>query len=260
MTSFDGPSPEMPGHHDVLTLDDGTAERLLRGVLTIDDAPPAYRDVAVVIAALHAEPTERELAGERRMVPFIARRIAETAPVTRVTTVTPKRSRGRLRVAVLSGVVAATLLLSLAGAGALPGAAQRIASDVLGQVGVSVPSPDSHSDGHADTRGNAGTGATSTDGPSDANGKGATVSGVAHSDSTDGGKGADVSATASDGKSHAGVNGPDNTRANGSTDSPAVTRPAATDPPTTTVAPSENSDGASASDSADVSSAGENQP
>jgi hypothetical protein len=258
MTSFDGPSPEMPGHHDVLTLDDGTAERLLRGVLTIDDAPPAYRDVAVVIAALHAEPTERELAGERRMVPFIARRIAETAPVTRVTTVTPKRSRGRLRVAVLSGVAAATLLLSLAGAGALPGAAQRIASDVLGQVGVSVPSPDSHSDGHADTRGNSGTGATSTAGSSDTNGKGAEVSATAHSDSTGVDKGADVSSDASDGKSQAGVNGPESTPAGTSTETPAETRPTA--PPPTTVDPNAANDGAAGSANASVSDASSNQP
>jgi hypothetical protein len=202
MSTFDGSFPEMSPPSDVLTLDDGTAERLLRGVLTVDDAPPAYRDVAVVIAALHAPPTARELAGERRMVPFIARRISESTPATRVTPTKTKRGHGRLRVALVTLVVAIAMLMSLATAGALPATAQRVASDVLAEVGISVPSPDSHSDSV-----DPGTSSTNGSSNSDANGNGATVSGAAHSDSTGVEHGSDVSSIASDGQSNAGVNG-----------------------------------------------------
>jgi hypothetical protein len=261
MSTFDGPFPEMPDHHDVLTLDDGTAERLLRGVLTLDDAPPAYREVVVLFAALNAPPTPRELAGERRMVPFIARRITESASVTRVTPTTRittrKRSPHRLRVAVLAVVAAATLLMSLASAGALPGAAQRVASDVLGQVGISVPSPNGHSDGHADTSGTSGTTGASS---SDAKDKGATVSDAAHSASTDGGKGSEVSPIASDGKSQAGLNG-QNGDAQNDKASPSDTRPSITtpEPPTTSVDPNANGDQVTGATASEGSAPG-NQP
>ena len=193
MSAHNGGSPEMPAENDVLTLDDGTAERLLRGALTVDDAPPAYRNVAVLIAALNADASDAELAGERRMVPFIARRIAETTSESDVTAT--KRGPHRLRVAVLSLVVVTALLMSLATAGALPGDAQRFAADVLNDVGISVPSPDSHaSDSGASTN------------STDSNRNGATVSDVAHSDSTSVDYGSDVSSIASDGQSNAGVN------------------------------------------------------
>ncbi len=200
MSTYDGPYPEMPPPSDVLTLDDGTAERLLRGVLTVDDAPRAYREVAVMMAALRGAPTAKELAGERRMVPYIARRITESAPVARATPAKAKRSRGRMRVLVVCLVVAMAMLMSLATAGALPGAAQRFAADVLAEVGISVPSPDNHSDP-------VDPGTYSTDGSSNSNGNGATVSGAAHSDSTGVEHGSDVSSIASDGQSNAGVNG-----------------------------------------------------
>src|SRR5262245_7450657 len=95
---------------------------------------------------------------------------------------------------------AATLLFGLGAAGALPGAAQDVASTMLGQLGVSTPAPDSHSDGHADERGtsqapdvrDAGVGSTvsslGTDDATTGLEKGATVSGEASGDASQAGE------------------------------------------------------------------------
>ena len=208
MSWSDGPLPEMehhlgsPDHTDPLTLDDGTADRMLRGAVSVDDAPRSYQGVTAVLAALTAAPSATELSVEREAVEAISRRIAAAAssPRTRSTRTGAKR---RLQILGATLVGTATLLSGLGAAGALPGAAQGIASDVLGAVGVSAPNPDAHSDGHADPRGTSG-GAVDTGGaPGAATGN--TVSGVAKDPSTTGlDKGAAVSSAASDGKSKAG--------------------------------------------------------
>ena len=205
MSWSDGPLSEMehhqgsPDHTDPLTLDDGTADRMLRGAVLVDDAPRSYQGVTAVLAALTAAPSATELSGEREVVEAIARRIADAASSPRTRT-TRKGAKRRFQVVGVTLVGTATLLSGLGAAGALPGAAQSVASDMLGTVGVSAPNP--HSDGHPDQRGRSG---ASTDATTQDTGKGGTVSGLATDPSTTGvDKGAAVSSVASDGKSKAG--------------------------------------------------------
>lgn len=233
MSWCDGPFPEMeqhlgrPDNRDPLALDDGTADRLLRGAVAVDDAPPSYRGVVAVLTALTAGTGERELSGERQAVASIARRIAQNAassPNTRRTKMPIKR---RFRVAGVTLVGTAALLSGLGAAGALPGAAQSVASDMLNTVGVSVPNPNTHSNGHADQRGRSG-GASDNADPADATtqgtDKGATVSGLATDPSTTGvDKGAAVSSEASNGESQAGENTPAGASADPSSAAPVET-------------------------------------
>jgi hypothetical protein len=130
-----------PAGMDRFALDAGTAERLGTGAVDVDDAPPEYRDVAAVLLVLGEPPESWELRGG----PAVAERIAATVTEAR-TERSVSRSRrfaSRTRVAVAS-LVASGLALTggLAAAGALPGPAQRVASVVLGEVGISVPTGD----------------------------------------------------------------------------------------------------------------------
>jgi hypothetical protein len=121
-------------------LDDQTGERLLRGELSVGDAPPLYRAVTHALALVAAPATAAELSGEERAVAAIVARLqfeesAEPAAAPR-----PTRSRRRsARLVAASAVGALGLFSGLAAANALPGAAQGVASDMLSKVGVSVP-------------------------------------------------------------------------------------------------------------------------
>jgi hypothetical protein len=128
----------------VRSLDRDTAERLLDGQITGDDAPQGYGAVARVIAVLRApEKTEH-----RRPAPVVAgtaRAVHGTAAATR-----SRVPRQQLMAAtvVLSGI----LTVSLAGAGALPGPVQEIGASVLDRVGMHVPVTDGDlSTGHSVT-------------------------------------------------------------------------------------------------------------
>jgi hypothetical protein len=128
----------------------------------------------------------------------------------------------------------ATLLFGLGAAGALPGAAQDVATQMLGQVGVSTSSPSSSSGGHAESRGHSSdapdTTATSV-GPHSDSTKGSDIASIATDSSTTGlEKGAAVSSTASNGKSHAGLEGAPDTGA-----APVSTPPVSTPPVSTPV-------------------------
>jgi hypothetical protein len=136
MRAPDGFPPDM----DPFSLDAGTAERLVTGAVDVDDAPPQYRAVAATLSALRDPPESSELVGWPAAAERIAAIVSERA-------VRPARrsrrsaSRGRL----LTACVAACGLVvtgGLAAAGTLPDSAQRVASAVLGQVGISVPSGD----------------------------------------------------------------------------------------------------------------------
>jgi hypothetical protein len=236
MTPTSGPSGEMDETlrflrmRDPLQLDDGTVDRLLGGML-VDDAPPSYRRVAELLCTLTAAPTADELSSERQAVTTITAQqvVAHSSPPRRRTTV-----KRRLQLTGAALVGSATLFVGLGAAGALPGAAQGVASDVLATVGVSAPSPDAHAGVHPDTRGRSDDtpSATSTDAGTDAStgasansagsNTGATVSGIATDDSTTGiDKGQAVSDAASGGMSQAGDHGapvtPDTNPAAGAT-------------------------------------------
>jgi hypothetical protein len=130
-----------PAGMDRFALDAGTAERLVSGAVDVADAPPEYRDVAAVLLALR-EPHE---SGQLVDGSAVAERIAATITVKRTERAVPRSRRfaSRTRVAVAS-LVASGLALTggLAGAGALPDPAQRVASAVLDKVGITVPSGD----------------------------------------------------------------------------------------------------------------------
>jgi hypothetical protein len=119
---------------DVLTLDEGTATRLLAGQLHPSDAPPGYGEVASLVAAAAAPPRLHELASEEA-----ARRLFRAAASR------PRTGR-RWRVAPLVAALTVTAVVLVGGAaaatatGSLPGPAQGVAHDALGAVGVSVPS------------------------------------------------------------------------------------------------------------------------
>ena len=130
-----------PAGMDRFALDAGTAERLVTGAVDVADAPPEYQDVAAVFLALREPPESWELVGG----PAVAERIAAAVTVTRTERAVSRSRRfaSRTRVAVAS-LVASGLALTggLAAAGALPDPAQRVASAVMGQVGISVPTGD----------------------------------------------------------------------------------------------------------------------
>jgi hypothetical protein len=243
MSAESGSFGEMEGNltrsdpNGPFALDDGTAERLLRGLMSFDDAPRRYRGVAAVMTALAAPPTGRELSGEREAVQAISRGVsvdatwpsrsltfdASPSPRVRKTTTTMKR-KVRLVGAALVG--SAFLLSGLGAAGALPGEAQTIASEVWSSVGVSVPNPNAHSD----QPGNSGTD-VGTSGATHSTDTGATISENAKDSSNTGvNHGADVSSSASNGQSNAGTNTPGSASTHGSS---SATRPPHPSQPTT---------------------------
>ncbi len=170
-----------------LWLDDGTADRLLAGLVEPDDAPPGYAEVARLVRAAGASATAGELAREREAV-FAAAAAVRARPSGSVLP-TPRRSKMRpklYRAKVAGLVVVGTLAVTtgLAAAGALPDPAQDVASDVLAGVGITVPAGDDLSASGSDIS----EAATTTD-----------ATGVD--------KGAEISAAASGGMSQAGEQG-----------------------------------------------------
>lgn len=185
MTPWGDFEDEMRG----LWLDDGTADRLLAGLVEPDDAPPGYAEVARVVRAAGAPAAAGELAREREAV-FAAAAAAVRARPSGSVLRTPRRSKVRpklYRAKVAGLVVAGTLAgtTGLAAAGALPDPAQDVASDVLARVGITVPAGDDHPAG---TGSDVSETATTTD-----------ATGVD--------KGAEISTAASGGMSQAGEQG-----------------------------------------------------
>jgi hypothetical protein len=227
-----------PDRTDPRRLDEATADRLLRGAVLPDDAPPEFREVAAVLTALSAEPTPDELDDEDRHVSVIAQHFAAGSPAVPVAR---RDSRGRrLRVAGAVLVGSATLFVGLGVAGALPGPAQRVASHVLGTFGISAPGNDEHGGDHPDQRDHPGTTSATDDGanPASTGGRGAAPSSVppvstppAAEPSTGGtGNGATVSDGASGGQSRAGEHGSGDATSPTPDTGPPATTPGATAP------------------------------
>lgn len=185
----------------VLPLDPNTADRLLAGAVAPADAPPGYADVAALLEAAAAAPAAEELAGEAEVVALAAVVHARTGSDS-----SPRRfsmpvalTRPRLTAALVAAGLACSA--GLASAGALPGAAQDIASTMLAKVGVSVPGPNENAGTHPSVRGTSEDTATTA-------GQGSEISELATTTELTGvDKGAEISTAASDGKSRAGQNG-----------------------------------------------------
>src|SRR5882757_3667692 len=122
--------PEQPGDP---SLDDVTAERLLRGQRPKSGAPAGEQALSDLLAAASAPPSARELSGEARAVAaFTASRPATTGP--RHARHVIRRRRSAMRPRVSHGVAAAAALgaLTLGGVaaaaytGSLPSSIQRV--------------------------------------------------------------------------------------------------------------------------------------
>ena len=184
-------------------LDLDTADRLLAGALAPEDAPPGYAKVARLLEGASAEATPDEFARETEVVALMA---AEVRLSSSTESSSPRRafmpfalSRPRVSAAAVAAAFACSA--GLASAGALPGAAQDVASAMLAKVGISVPGSNESAGDHPNVPG-------STADTSDvATGSG--ISGLATTTELTGvNKGAAISSAASDGKSQAGQHGP----------------------------------------------------
>jgi hypothetical protein len=190
--------------YDMQPLDTNTADRLLSGAIPPEDAPPGYAELARVLRAASGETTAEELAREEEIVAMVAAAVRSSSSVhpssSRRSYMPFALSRPRISAAIVAAWLACTVI-GLASAGALPGAAQEIASTMLDKVGISVPGTNENAGTHPDVRG------TSTVAPSGA-GLGSDISGLATSTDLGGiEKGAAISGAASDGKSQAGTHG-----------------------------------------------------
>jgi hypothetical protein len=114
-------------------LDDGTADRIVSGFMSADDAPPGYRDATQLVEALRAHATAEEV----RDADVVATDLSAEIRLRR-----GYRPRTRLRLAVATAVCICVAFGSLAVAGALPRPAQSLTSTILDQIGVSVPAPE----------------------------------------------------------------------------------------------------------------------
>ena len=198
MTSWDDSECEVR----VVTLDANTSDRLLAGAEAPADAPPGYADVASLLAALSAKPTADELAREAEHVAMVSAAVLSSSGIQssplRRSFIPFGLSRPRIAAVLIAAGLACTG--GLASAGALPGAAQDIASEILGKVGISVPSSNENAGSHPNVPG------ASVD-RSD-RGKGSAISELATTTERTGvDKGAAISGKASDGTSRAGERG-----------------------------------------------------
>jgi hypothetical protein len=118
---------------DPLALDEGTAERLLAGSMDPADAPPAYRRVAMVLAAASAKPGPEELASEARAVRSLAK-VARSVPHRAPSRRSSVLSKVLTLKAAMVAATATVVLAGVAGAatGTLPDPAQRVADKMIG--------------------------------------------------------------------------------------------------------------------------------
>jgi hypothetical protein len=141
VTRGDVPNDEMPnikrpGRRDVFPPSDAALAALLAGTEAPVEPAPGLRPVVDILAALRAEPTGAELAGEARALAEFRRGTGALAP--------PGRSRHRkarglparfgAKAAAAAGIAALSVggLATAALVGVLPGPAQRIAHQDFG--------------------------------------------------------------------------------------------------------------------------------
>jgi hypothetical protein len=133
-------------------IDEATAERLLTGALSPDDAPPAYSGVARLFEIASGPATETELATEDTVL--AAALAALTVPPSTGPVPSPRKPRIRKLLTAKAAVVVATLALGASAAAAattgnLPSGAQTAVSDALAHVDISVPKPNKHANANA---------------------------------------------------------------------------------------------------------------
>ena len=194
-----------------LPLDTDTADRLLAGTVAPEDAPPGYANVASFLAAARSSDVAARGASDLGIATFVA-----AARSSRTPSKSPRRSFvHRLKLAAALATAALACTTGLAFAGSLPGAAQDIASSMLGKAGVTVPGPNQNAGTHPSIRGGSApdTADAAKEKPATApdqsgQGKGSEISQLATTtDLTGVDKGAAISTLASGGASQAGQHG-----------------------------------------------------
>src|SRR5690348_12431287 len=127
--------------NDLRALDPSTADALLDGSIEVDDAPPAYRDVALILQA--ARVTEApDLRQERAVLDLFAAATGGKGGAAWVVPIRSRRRLGRLASAPAAAAVLGALMLGggvAAATGRLPDPAQAFVHDVLAPMGLSVP-------------------------------------------------------------------------------------------------------------------------
>lgn len=122
-------------------IDDHTADRLLAGTLSPEDAPPSYAGLARMIQAATGPATAAELAAEAAVVAagVEAVRSGPHAPIPRRKSVLTKLLSAKVA-GIAAGVVLGATTAAAAATGNLPSSAQTAVSDAVSHVGVSLPS------------------------------------------------------------------------------------------------------------------------
>jgi hypothetical protein len=147
MTCWD----DFPFEMERLPLDTDTADRLLAGTVSPEDAPPGYDAVASLLATARCAEVPAAAARETRTVEMLvlaARSSRATIPRS------PRRSSvHRIKLAAALATAALACTTGLAFAGSLPGAAQDVASSMLAKAGISVPGLNDHAGTHPSVRG-----------------------------------------------------------------------------------------------------------
>jgi hypothetical protein len=199
---------DLSGEMRNVILDRDSADRLLSGRVDPDDAPPGYAEVAALLNAVADSPacslgresmTVTAMSDAVRSHPDADPSLSRRLPVKRF-----------MRTKVVALAVGASLVgtSGLAFAGALPPAAQSVASSMLSKIGISVPGPNDHAGTHPASRGRSASHVpdAATSQPSVT--EGSLISGLARTTTATGvSKGAAISTAASTGQSQAGQHG-----------------------------------------------------
>ena len=195
---------DLDGEMTRLPLDADTADRLLAGSVRREDAPPGYGEVASLLASLVPPCEEHVFSWSEAAI----RRASQHSPLSR------RSALHRFKLAGAAAAVALTCTTGLAFAGALPGAAQNMASSMLAKVGITVQGPDDAAGAHPQIRGTSspddavGVRNDSKNTEAQSGGKGDEISDLATTtDLTGVDKGTAISTAASEGKSQAGQHG-----------------------------------------------------
>ena len=146
---------------DPLALDGDTAERLLDGDLSLDQAPPGYAEVAALLAVTVAAPSSAELAGQEAA-------LAELRTVTRPRRVAVPRGVGKAGRRRRTGLVVAVAVgalstggIAVAATGHLPDPIRDAAQRIFATGTDTTPNPGRQPAPHA---GKADAGGATTDG------------------------------------------------------------------------------------------------
>jgi hypothetical protein len=121
---------------DRLALDEETVERLLSGDLPASQVPPAYAQVAALLAATTAEPTPEELAGRPEVLAelrAVTRPRRAGAHARRVARPPRRRWAGLAAVALVGALV--TGGVAVAAGRNLPAPVRNVARSILGAAG-----------------------------------------------------------------------------------------------------------------------------